>query len=69
MVGPRVPSNSSADHGTLFADLFARYGDFYKIDPLLFSPAVVEFRNLSTGRVARFGNPEPELVRRSFGLA
>jgi len=67
-LGPKVPSSGSKDHGALFADLFARYGDFYKIDPLLFSPAEVEFRNLKTGRCHRFGKCEPGLVRKSFGL-
>ena len=67
-VGPRVPSGSSKDHGEPFAELFKRYGDFYKIDPLLFSPAEVEFRNLKTGRCHRFGRVEPGLVRKSFGL-
>jgi len=66
-IGPKVPSNSSKDHGELFADLFKRYGDFYKIDPLLFSPAEVEFRNLKTGRCHRFGRAEPDLLRKSFG--
>lgn len=68
-VGPKVPSNSSKDHGSLFADLFARYGDFYKIDPLLFSPAEVEFRNLKTGTCHRFGKVDSGLVRKSFGLS
>jgi methenyltetrahydromethanopterin cyclohydrolase len=68
-VGPKVPSASSKDHGAPFAELFARYGDFYKIDPLLFSPAVVEFRNLKSGKCHRFGGTEPGLVRKSFGLA
>jgi len=64
-----VPSSSSADHGAPFAEVFARYnGDFYKIDPLLFSPAEVEFRNLKTGKCHRFGKCEPGLVRKSFGL-
>jgi methenyltetrahydromethanopterin cyclohydrolase len=67
-IGPKVPSNHSKDHGSLFAELFARYGDFYKIDPLLFSPAEVEFRNLKTGNCHRFGKVEPDLVRKSFGL-
>jgi methenyltetrahydromethanopterin cyclohydrolase len=65
-IGPRVPSSSSRDHGEPFAKLFQRYGDFYKIDPLLFSPAEVEFRNLRTGRVHRFGRLEPDLVKASF---
>lgn len=66
-VGPRTVSSSSPDHGALFAELFKRYGDFYKMDPLLFSPAEVEFRNLKTGRCHRFGAVEPGLVRKSFG--
>jgi methenyltetrahydromethanopterin cyclohydrolase len=67
-VGPKVPSSASPDHGAPFGELFARYqGDFYKIDPLLFSPAVVEFRNLKTGRTHRFGRMEPEVLRKSFG--
>jgi methenyltetrahydromethanopterin cyclohydrolase len=68
-IGPKVPSSSSKDHGAPFAEVFARYGgDFYKIDPLLFSPAEVEFRNLKTGKCHRFGKVEPGLVRKSFGL-
>ena len=67
-IGPKVPSSSSKDHGEPFAEIFKRYGDFYKIDPLLFSPAEVEFRNLKTGRCFRFGQLEPGLVRKSFGL-
>jgi methenyltetrahydromethanopterin cyclohydrolase len=67
-IGQKVPSSASPDHGAPFADIFHRYnGDFYKIDPLLFSPAVVEFRNLKTGKVHRFGRTEPDLLRRSFG--
>ena len=68
-IGPKVPSSASQDHGEPFAEIFKRYGDFYKIDPLLFSPAEVEFRNLKTGRCHRFGRLEPALVRKSFGLA
>ncbi|HKA06627.1 MAG TPA: methenyltetrahydromethanopterin cyclohydrolase [Gemmataceae bacterium] len=67
-VGPKVPSSASPDHGAPFAEIFQRYnGDFYRIDPLLFSPAVVEFRNLKTGRAYAFGRTEPDLLRRSFG--
>jgi methenyltetrahydromethanopterin cyclohydrolase len=66
-VGPRVPSSSSPDHGAPFAEVFERYGrDFYRIDPLLFSPAVVSFQNLRTGRTHTFGRPEVEVLRRSF---
>jgi methenyltetrahydromethanopterin cyclohydrolase len=67
-LGPHVPACASRDYGQPFADIFTRYhGDFYRIDPLLFSPAVVEFRNLRTGRGHRFGQWEPNILRRSFG--
>ncbi len=65
-IGPKVPSNASNDHGELFADLFARYGDFYKIDPLLFSPAEVTFVNLRTGRARTFGSTDAGLLKKSF---
>jgi methenyltetrahydromethanopterin cyclohydrolase len=65
-IGPQVPSSGSKDHGSLFAELFARYGDFYKIDPMLFSPAEVTFVNLKTGRSRTFGKCEPGLLRKSF---
>ena len=67
-IGPKVPSSGSADHGVPFGELFARYGDFYKIDPLLFSPAEVAFQNLRTGRCHLFGAVEPEIFRKSIGL-
>ncbi len=67
-VGPKVPSSASSDYGLPFADAFRRYnGDFYKIDPMLFSPAQVEFRNLKTGKVHQFGKTDPALLRKSFG--
>jgi methenyltetrahydromethanopterin cyclohydrolase len=66
-IGPRVPSNASADHGQPFAAIFERYDrDFYKIDPHLFSPAVVTLHNVDTGRTFRFGATEPDLIRKSF---
>jgi methenyltetrahydromethanopterin cyclohydrolase len=66
-VGPKVPSSASPDHGEPFADIFARYGhDFYKVDPMLFSPAQVVFHNLKSGRSHVFGRPAPDVLRRSF---
>ena len=50
-IGPRVPSNASPDYGRPFAEIFARYDhDFYRIDPQLFSPAVVTIHNRRDGR-------------------
>ncbi len=63
----RLPSSASRDYGTLFYDLFKRYdGDFYKIDPLLFSPAEVTINNMVSGRTFRAGGVNPDLIRSSF---
>jgi methenyltetrahydromethanopterin cyclohydrolase len=66
-IGPKIPSNASRDYGVTFAELFKRFnGDFYKIDPMLFSPAVVEIHNLKTGQAHGFGAFEPDVLRKSF---
>src|SRR5439155_13624846 len=55
-IGPKVPSSASADHGAPFSAIFERYQrDFYKIDPMLFSPAEIIFHNIRTGRSHFFG--------------
>lgn len=64
----RVPSSSSRDYGVGFQELFERYGNFYDIDPLLFSPAQVWFSNQRSGRSFRFGEIRPDLLMKSFGL-
>lgn len=67
-VGKQVPSSASRDHGAPFAEIFERYHrDFYKIDPHLFSPAVIVLCNLATGRRHVFGRLEPGVLARSFG--
>lgn len=69
VTGPRVPSCSSTSHGRTFLELFREAGhDFYGMDASLFSPAVVQFHNLETGRSFRYGSLTPELLVRSFGL-
>ncbi len=66
-IGPKIPSISSPDHGEPFAAIFERYDhDFYKIDPMLFSPAEVVFVNLSSGKTHAFGRTAPEILYRSF---
>jgi methenyltetrahydromethanopterin cyclohydrolase len=66
-IGPKVPASASPDHGEPFAAIFARYEqDFYKIDPMLFSPAQVVFCNLRSGRSHVFGKILPEVLERSF---
>ena len=64
---PRVPSSASRDHGAPFAEIFERYGrDFYRIDPLLFSPAELTFHNLASGKSHTFGRVDLDVLRRSF---
>jgi methenyltetrahydromethanopterin cyclohydrolase len=66
-LGPRIPSCASPDFGAPFAKIFQRYDyDFYKIDPLLFSPAQVTLINLNSGDSHRFGQWIPDVLRQSF---
>lgn len=65
--GPQIPSSSSPDHGQPFAEIFERYDrDFYKIDPMLFSPAVVTLNNVETGTSLCFGETVPQVIHQSF---
>jgi len=62
-----LPSSASPDYGKPFAELFKEYGyDFYKIDPMLFSPASVSIQNLQTGRTHHAGQLNPGLLETSF---
>jgi len=62
-----VPASSSRDYGQLFGELFKRYdGDFYKIDPFLFSPAVVTITNTASGRTFRAGRFDAAMLRASL---
>jgi methenyltetrahydromethanopterin cyclohydrolase len=63
-----LPSSTSRDYGTPFAETFRRVGgDFYAIDPLLFSPAEVAVTAIETGETFRAGSLAPELIDASFG--
>ena len=67
-LGEQVPSCSSKDYGKPFAETFKSYNyDFYKVDPNLFSPAVVSFVNVRTGLIRTFGGFEHQILRQSFG--
>ena len=62
-----VPSKSSTDYGVPFQEIFERYdGDFYKIDPHLFSPASVTIVNLNSGRTFSAGGVREDLLKKSF---
>jgi methenyltetrahydromethanopterin cyclohydrolase len=63
----QLPSSASRDYGTPFYDLFQRYdGDFYKIDPLLFSPAEVAINNVTSGRTFRAGGINAEMIQKAL---
>ena len=63
----RIPSSDSSDYGTPFYELFQRYnGDFYQIDPMLFSPAQVEINNLASGKTFRAGRLNTAILRSSL---
>ncbi|MCX5661875.1 MAG: methenyltetrahydromethanopterin cyclohydrolase [Planctomycetota bacterium] len=62
-----MPSSASRDYGQPFYVTFKRYGfDFYKLDPLLFSPAVVSLQNIGTGKVHTAGQVNHEVLALSF---
>lgn len=63
----QVPASASRDYGTPFYDIFQRYGgDFYKIDPLLFSPAEVWLTSTESGRTFHAGRLNPEILEASL---
>jgi len=62
-----LPSSASKDYGKTFAEVFKSVNmDFYKIDPLLFSPAKVTITNVDTGSVFESGQLNADLISLSF---
>lgn len=63
----KLPSSASKDYGTPFYELFRRNDfDFYKIDPLLFSPAEVYINELTSGRTFHAGRVNSEILQKSL---
>lgn len=61
----KLPSSASKDYGTPFYELFQRYdGDFYRIDPSLFSPAEVGINNVTSGRSFHSGRVNLEIIEK-----
>ncbi|HEX2217935.1 MAG TPA: methenyltetrahydromethanopterin cyclohydrolase [Gemmatimonadales bacterium] len=66
-LAPKLPASASRDYGTPFYEIFQRYeGDFYKIDPLLFSPAEVWLTSTETGRTFHAGHLNAEILEASL---
>ena len=62
-----LPSEGSRDYGRPFAEIFAAAkGDFYKIDPMLFSPAEVIITAIDSGATFRSGRIDASLLDASF---
>ena len=63
----KLPSSASRDYGAPFAEVFRRFGgDFYAIDPMLFSPAAVAVTALESGETFRAGAIAADLLDASF---
>ncbi len=63
-----MPAAASRDYGRPFAETFrALRGDFYAIDPMLFSPAEVTITAVESGESFRAGRLDPALLDASFG--
>jgi methenyltetrahydromethanopterin cyclohydrolase len=65
----RLPASASPDYGQEFGRVLERAGfDFYKIDPLLFSPAQVTLTSTASGRSFTGGAINLDVLKRSFAL-
>jgi len=63
-----LPSTTSRDHGKPFAEIFKAFnGDFYAIDPLLFSPAEAIVTAIDTGETFRTGARDLAMLERCLG--
>ena len=66
----QLPASASTDYGTPFAEIFRRYdNDFYRIDPLLFSPGEVWLTSATSGRTFHGGRVAPEVLGDSLSGA
>lgn len=63
----QIPSSSSRDYGRHFYELFQEHGDFYAIDPMLFSPAEIFINNIRSGRLYHAGKLNKRLLTAIFG--
>ena len=62
-----VPSSTSEQYGTPFYKLFKSVGfDFYKVDPLLFSPSKISVKDLKSGKEYSAGKLDPDVLKQSL---
>ncbi|MHA2192450.1 MAG: methenyltetrahydromethanopterin cyclohydrolase, partial [Candidatus Thorarchaeota archaeon] len=65
----KAPSSASSQYGQPFFKLFKSFEfDFYKVDPLLFSPAEITVNDIVKGKTYKAGDVNPEVLKQSFGM-
>ena len=66
----KLPSSTSADYGKPFSQIFKDSNfDFYKIDPMLFSPALVMVTAVDSGKSFVSGRHNLEVLTDSFSVS
>jgi methenyltetrahydromethanopterin cyclohydrolase len=64
----QLPSSASKDYGRPFAEVFKSYEyDFFKVDPMLFSPAKIAVTAVESGYTFHSGHIDLKLLEVSFG--
>ncbi|MBI9104195.1 MAG: methenyltetrahydromethanopterin cyclohydrolase [Spirochaetales bacterium] len=64
---PKLVTESAADYGRLFVEMFEEAGrDFYAMDLSIHSPAEVQIVNLNTGNVFSAGSIRRDILKKSF---
>jgi methenyltetrahydromethanopterin cyclohydrolase len=67
VLAEKLQSKASRDYGRPFSEMFRQVkGDFYAIDPMLFSPAKITVIALETGETFQSGEIDLELLNASF---
>ncbi|MEL4106160.1 methenyltetrahydromethanopterin cyclohydrolase [Oscillospiraceae bacterium WX1] len=64
----RVPTAAMPNDGLAYFELDTSAGDFYKLSPDQFNPAVIWLCNLESGNSFSAGTIRPDVLRRSFGF-
>lgn len=68
-IADKIPSSTSEQYGQSFYELFKNVGfDFYKVDPLLFSPAEVTINHIESGKIYHAGELNPKVLKQSLSM-
>ncbi|MFX1487335.1 MAG: methenyltetrahydromethanopterin cyclohydrolase [Promethearchaeota archaeon] len=65
----KTPSSASKDYGRPFYEIFKSVGgDFYKIDPGIFAPALIVVNDMRTGVTYKAGHINSGTLKKSLGF-